>query len=463
MTPSARQASGTPFALMAVEGALVLGAVAAAVEWQFPGAAIERVLEPGLAARAIGFAIITVGSLYCWDFYDRYLPVSPRKLLLRLVKASASAAGILAIVSYLLPPLRIGRGILFVSIGLIVLIVFARRLAAVAVRSKADLRQRVLILGTGAVARCVAEEALARPQLGFKIHGFLDDDPALQGVSIVNPRVVGTTADVLRLVRQEGISRVVVALSERRGRLPLACLIAVKLAGTTVQDASSFYELLTGKILVEHLKPSSLIFSDGFRPSRAARAIKRLVELPVALVALLLTLPILLVLGLLVRFDSPGPALLRQVRVGERERHFVLYKFRSMRLDAESGSGPVWAAGEDPRVTRVGRWLRKLRLDELPQLWNVVRGDMSFVGPRPERPHFVDELRKEIPYYSERHAVKPGITGWAQVRHPYGNTVADALEKLKFDLYYIKNMSLGLDLAVLLRTVKVVLLGRGAL
>lgn len=451
-----------PFFLMAAEGTLVLAAVLGACAIRLQGLDLEMLLEDGILQRAVVFAGVTVLCLYYWGFYDPYLARSAQELTASLVQAMAAAAVALAVITYALPPLAIGRGILLIGVLLTVLCLLAWRLGFVALTRSSEFQERVVILGTGPVARRVAQEVLARPHLGLKVHGFVDDDPALQGVSIVNPRVIGTTADLPGLVERDAVGRVVVALNERRGRLPIDVLLDLKVHGTRVHDAASFYEAVTGKILIENLRPSWFVFSDGFRPARLPRLIKRTGDLLLAAVGLAVAAPVMLLIAVLVRLDSPGPALFRQERVGEGDRVFTLYKFRSMRVDAEAATGPIWAEENDPRVTRVGRWLRKLRLDELPQLWNVLRGDMSFVGPRPERPHFVEQLKRQIPYYSQRHAVKPGLTGWAQVRYPYGNTVADAVEKLQYDLYYIKNLSLALDLTIVLQTIKVVLLGRGA-
>jgi len=293
--------------------------------------------------------------------------------------------------------------------------------------------------------------------------GFLGTHPAEVGRRLVNPAVVGTMADLLPLVDSLRVNVIVVALEDQRGHLPMEDLLRCRLGGIRVEDAPSFFERLTGKILVSDLRPSWLVFSPGFSKPRLLSSSKRAVEALVSALLLVATLPLLVVLGLLVRLESRGPALYRQSRVGRRGARFTLVKLRTMREDAETASGPVWTDPEkDPRVTRLGRFLRKFRLDELPQLWNVLKGEMSFVGPRPERPHFVQTLRLVIPYYDERHAVRPGITGWAQVKFGYGSTIEDSERKLQFDLYYVKNMSLLLDLVIVLETFKVMLLGRGA-
>jgi len=250
-------------------------------------------------------------------------------------------------------------------------------------------------------------------------------------------------------------------VSDRRGCLPVEPLLRAKLQGVRVEDVDTVYERLTGKLLVEGLRPSSLIFSDGFRASRWTRRTKRAFDIVLGLIGVLVGAPFMVLTAIAVWLDSGWPVLYRQDRVGENGRVFTLYKFRSMRRDAEQGT-PIWAKTEDQRVTPVGRFIRRTRLDELPQLWNVFRGDMSFVGPRPERPFFVGQLSQQVPFYEQRHAVKPGLTGWAQVKYRYGASVEDALEKLRYDLYYVKHLSLFFDMSILVDTVKVVLFAKGA-
>jgi len=253
-----------------------------------------------------------------------------------------------------------------------------------------------------------------------------------------------------------------VALDEKRGVMPYTELLNCKVRGISIIDGESFYERITGKLLVEKINPSWLIFSDGFVKTPVSKFIKRVVGFVLSALMFLCLSPLLILVSIVIRLDSRGPILFSQERVGENGEIFTIYKFRSMRTDAETISGPVWAEEDDPRITRVGKIIRKLRIDELPQLWNVLKGDMSFVGPRPERPYFVEKLKQKVPYYNQRFAVKPGVTGWAQIKYPYGATENDALEKLKYDLYYIKNMSLIMDLMVIFQTVKTVLLGKGS-
>jgi sugar transferase (PEP-CTERM system associated) len=275
------------------------------------------------------------------------------------------------------------------------------------------------------------------------------------------PVIIGDYTQISSIARAGGVDRIVVALDERRGKFPLEQLLSCRLKGIRVEDGVAFTEQLAGKLSVESLHPSFLIFSDGFKRSAIFKQVKRVFDILASAVGLTLFFPVSLMIAIAIKLDSKGPILYRQERVGEDERIFRLLKFRSMRVDAEE-NGPEWARVDDQRVTRVGRMIRKLRLDEIPQMINVLKGEMSFVGPRPERPFFTEQLKKGIPYYSQRHVIKPGITGWAQICYRYGASKEDALEKLKYDLYYIKHMSWVFDLIIFFETVKIVLLGKGA-
>ena len=321
---------------------------------------------------------------------------------------------------------------------------------------------RVLILGTGVPAQKVAREMLKRAPIGYRVLGFLTEHEGEIGRTLGNPSVLGTLSDLPRLSESLDATLIVVAQEDRRKRLPVDLLLRCRMAGVRVVEAANLFEVLSGRIPLRDLRPSWLIFSGGFHKPRVLSSVKRVGEAVLAAVLLLVTAPLAGLTALLVRLSSPGAVLYRQTRVGLDGKTFELLKWRTMGADAEKASGPVWASGEnDPRITRLGRFMRKTRLDEVPQLWNVLRGDMSFVGPRPERPHFVQQLREVIPFYDERHSVRPGITGWAQVKFPYGSTLEDAEEKLEYDLFYVKHMSLLLDVAIVLETAKVMLLGRG--
>ena len=409
-------------------------------------------------------AVITALCQLCFyynDLYDLTTVNSRRELIVRLLQASGAASIVLAILFVVAPNLVIGGSTFVSSIVMFVVAILAWRLIFLYLGRLHQLQERLLIIGTGPTARKVARQVLDQHDFAYRIVGFIDEDPAMIGRSVVNPRVIGTPADIARLIRDHQIDRIVVGLTDRRGKLPLDGLLDAKLAGVRVEDSETLYERLTGKILLDELKPSWLIFSDGFRARRITRFIKRVTDLGLSAAGLLVSAPIMALTTLAIRLDSDGPALYAQERVGENGRVFTLYKFRSMRTDAERGV-PVWARDGDDRITRVGRFLRLTRLDELPQLWNVLRGDMSFVGPRPERPFFVEQLAAAIPYYKQRHAVKPGVTGWAQVKYRYGSSIDEAREKLRYDLYYIKHLSIFFDLTIIFDTVKVILFGKGA-
>jgi sugar transferase (PEP-CTERM system associated) len=316
-------------------------------------------------------------------------------------------------------------------------------------------RERVYVLGTGDRAQRLLNGLRQRSELGIEVVGWTGN---IEGE--LTRETMAT--HLIDLARENGVHRVIVAMPDRRGTLPVEELLDLRLAGVKVEEATSWLEKISGRIEVEHLHPSWLIFADGFRVSSFFGLVRRVLNFSLALIGLVLALPLLPFIVLAVKLDSKGPVLYRQKRVGRGGATFYCYKFRTMRQDAEADTGATWAADDDPRITRVGKVLRVSRLDEIPQLWCVLKGDMHFVGPRPERPEFVEWLSKEIPYYGVRHVVRPGITGWAQVQYKYGNTLEDAREKLQYDLFYIKNASVGLDLLIIFQTIKIVLLGRGA-
>jgi sugar transferase (PEP-CTERM system associated) len=415
----------------------------------------------GAIAKGSVVAAVCLLCLYYNDLYDLTAVRTSREMVIRLLQAIGTAIILIALLYLAVPWLVVEDGAFIRAAGLFLSGILVWRLALHRMQRWQSLRERILIVGTDQAAQTVARQVLAQRDFPYEIVGFIDDDAHRIGESVVNPRIVGTPADIEQLVITHGVDRIFVGLSDRRGRLPVGELLRAKLQGVRVEDVNTVYERLTGKLMVEGLRPSWLIFSDDFRASRFTRQVKRSFDTLLALVGLVLAAPLMLLTALAVVVESGKPILYRQERVGQNGRVFTLAKFRSMRQDAEQGT-PVWAQAEDDRVTRVGRFIRRTRLDELPQLWNVLRGDMSFVGPRPERPFFIAQLAAEIPLYEQRHAVKPGITGWAQVKYRYGASMADSLEKLRYDLYYVKHMSLPFDLTILFDTVKVVLLGKGA-
>jgi len=416
----------------------------------------------GLAAKAILCTVAVQLTMYYAELYE-FRSRRRIELFQQLGQAVAIAAVGLAFVFFTVPGLEVGRGVFFLFLLLAWSGLLGFRLLLLwAWSTLGAFGDRVLILGTGVPAQKVAREMLKRAPIGYQVLGFLTEHEGEVGRTLVNPSVLGTLSDLPRLSADRGATLIVVAQEDRRKRLPVDLLLRCRMAGVRVVEAANLFEGLSGRIPLRDLRPSWLIFSGGFNKPRVLASVKRVGEAVVAAVMLALAAPVMALTALLVRLSSPGPVLFRQERVGLNGKPFELLKWRTMRADAEKLTGPVWATGDnDPRVTRLGRFMRKTRLDELPQLWNVMRGQMSFVGPRPERPHFVQQLREVIPYYDERHSVRPGITGWAQVKFPYGSTLEDAEEKLEFDLFYVKHMSLLLDAAIVLETFKVMLLGRG--
>jgi sugar transferase (PEP-CTERM system associated) len=397
---------------------------------------------------------------YYNDLYDLTRVHAKRELAVGVLQGIGAAAIALAAVSAILPSLLLGSGTLTTMMALLLVVVPIWRLAFEGLTRDPHLEERILVVGAGQLARTVAQQIRQQHDFAYRVVGFVEESETRSEAIAVAP-VIGTPSELPRILRSQRIDRIVVSLSDRRGHLPLNELLQAKLAGVRVEDAATTYERITGKILVDDLKPSWLIFSDGFRVSRVTRAVKRTFDFVLAVVGMVLAAPLMLLTAIAIRLDSGGPIFYCQERVGENGRVFTLCKFRSMRVDAESGT-PVWAVSKDARVTRVGRFIRLARLDELPQLWNVFCGDMSFVGPRPERPYFVEQLAAAIPFYMARHAVKPGVTGWAQVKYRYGASIEDALEKLRYDLYYIKHQSLIFDFTILIDTVKVIVSGKGA-
>jgi sugar transferase (PEP-CTERM system associated) len=417
----------------------------------------------GVAADLWKIALVTGLCQICFyynDLYDLTVVHSSRELLIRLLQAAGAASIIIAVLYLLVPSLAIGNGIIVSSLVIFLTAIVAWRLLFNRLAYTSHLEERVLIVGSGSTARLLARQIQHRHDFGYRVIGFVHEQPGAPGV--LSTSVVGTPEDLPRIVQSGEVDRIVVALTDRRGRLPIAELLHAKLLGVQVEDATTMYERLTGKILIDDLKPSWLIFGNGFVISRRTRFVKRSFDILLASIGVIAASPLMLITALAVYLDSEGPIFYCQERVGENGRPFTLFKFRSMRTDAEQDGTPVWAADNDDRVTRVGRFIRMSRLDELPQLWNVLRGDMSFVGPRPERPFFVRQLEEEIPYYSQRHAVRPGVTGWAQIKYQYGSSVEDAMEKLRYDLYYVKHLSIALDLSIVFDTVKVILFGKGA-
>jgi sugar transferase (PEP-CTERM system associated) len=415
--------------------------------------------------RAILIAVVLQICLHYRDLYDPRTLHDRRDLIVGLLQALGAGCAILALVYYWLPDLVLGRGIFLIGATLIVLFVAGWRLVFEWLSSRLAPHERLLIVGTSAAAADLAHEIFARRhQLGVELVGFIEvPDAEERPAAGADTIVIGKPPDIPRIVRERRVDRVVVSLADARGKISMNDLLDMKLNdGVRFDHLASVYAEYTGKIAVENLRPSWFVFSEGFRKGRLTGLTKRALDVAVSLVGLVVLAPVMALVAIGIRLTSPGPIFYHQSRVGLNGRVFTVHKFRSMRVDAEKGTGAVWAKAGDPRVTGFGRFLRRVRLDEVPQFWNVLVGDMSIVGPRPERPEFVGELKTQIPFYGQRHVVRPGLTGWAQVRHSYGSSVDDSLQKLQYDLFYIKNLSLAFDIFIMLETVKTVLVRRGS-
>lgn len=391
---------------------------------------------------------------YWFDLYDTARLTTKGELFFRLLLVPGLLSFLLAAVSYVHPSYLLGNGASEVGLLILTVAMIGWRLGFGWLVQLPILVERIYVLGTGDRAQRLVQGLRQNPELGIEIASWTGK---LEG-AVTRESVA---AHLMEVVNRQKVQRVIVAMPDRRGTIPMRELLDLRMRGVQIEEATSWLEKMSGKIEVENLYPSWLIFADGFRRGATFIFARRVISIVISLVGLVASAPLWPILWLIIKLDSPGPVFYKQRRVGKGGRTFHVVKFRTMRQDAEAG-GPQWAGANDPRITRVGKFMRSSRLDEIPQLWCVLKGDMAFVGPRPERPEFVESLTREIPFYGVRHMVRPGLTGWAQIRYKYGSTVADAREKLQYDLFYIKNASIGLDLLIMFQTIKTVLLRRGA-
>jgi sugar transferase (PEP-CTERM system associated) len=398
-------------------------------------------------------------SFYFMNLYNLPLTGSIIELGVRMLEALGLAALLLGVTHTVFPQVTLSSPVFITGAVTGLILITSWRIGYRLLISKRYLDQRVILLGSGNLALNIETEIKKRPDCGFSISMLIPEIDRVEmepiGADLISAR--NGYKGLCEMAHDMGIRKIIVAIENKRGQMPILELLKCRVGGIEVLDGNSFYEILTGKLIVKSLNPSWLIFSNGFKKSLITRSLKRLIDVTCAIILLIILTPIMVIVSLAIRIDSKGPALFSQDRIGQHRRPYKIYKFRSMVPDAELHSGPVWASKNDIRITRVGWFIRKTRLDELPQLWNVLTGKMSFIGPRPEREVFVKILEKQIPYYGERFSVKPGITGWAQINYGYGDSIDDAVEKLNYDLFYIKNMSFFLDLLILFRTVKTVL------
>ncbi|WP_020589536.1 sugar transferase [Desulfobacter curvatus] len=406
---------------------------------------------------------ILQACLYYNDLYDFDIVSQIPEIIIRLLQSLGVASILLAGVYFLFPLVILDQKIYMLSIFFLIVFIILWRVGYLHILNKGMFNQRIIILGSSKLARDIYEKITNTIDCGYTVSAVIPDGHDEETDKLPENLLVDQTDKTLGEVSDAyEINKIIVALKEKRGRFPTQELIQCRTKGIDVISGSSFYELLTGKVLVREIEPSWLIFSKGFQKSRFKAGMKRMQDIILSSIFLTVLSPLLIVVAILIKIDSKGPILFAQDRVGGGKKEYMMHKFRSMVQDAEKLTGPIWAGDNDNRITRVGRVIRKYRIDELPQLWEVLMGTMSLVGPRPERKYFTDQLEEKIPFYAQRFNVKPGLTGWAQVCYDYGATVEDAVEKLNYDLFYIKNMSLALDMVILLKTVKTVLFGKGA-
>ena len=445
------------------EGVLIFLAVTLASYLVMGNIIAFEVLLITMWPKMILVSITTQLSLYFNDLYELDISTSAIDMALRLIQSIGITSIVLSIVYFLWPDTNIGKWFFFTNLMFLLFFLVFWRFVYNQVLKKKLFVEKAIILGSGNLAKDILTEVSKRQDFSYNIHSLVvQDEDEFNDIDLKGIPVQYGFENISDFADPAIIDHLIVALDEKRGIFPYKKLLECKIKGINIIDGVSFYERITGKLLVERINPSWLIFSDGFIQSKITKALKRVSDLLFSGLMLLLLSPFLLLTAIFIKIESNGPILFAQERVGEYGKPFILYKFRSMKVGAEELTGPVWATEDDPRVTRIGRILRDLRIDEFPQLWNVFIGDMSFVGPRPEREFFVNDLAKKIPYYNDRFSVKPGVTGWAQIKYPYGASEKDALEKLKYDLYYMKNMSYLMDMIVFFHTAKVMLLGRGS-
>jgi len=420
--------------------------------------------QPWFYAKLLLVTIVCQACLYYNELYDLAITDSIKELGIRLMQSFGVAGIFLGFVYIAFPEAIIGSAVFMAGVGIVIVLIACWRFAYSLALSRGLFNQQIMLLGSGDLTRRIREEIQTRRDCGYTVAIEVPEtvDDADPGRPPNAPQICRFKFEGLcEMSRELQVEKIVVSFREKRCLLPTRELLRCRVEGIDVLEGNSFYEMLTGKLLVESINPSWLIFSNGFQKSRLRRLVKRAADLALAAVLLVAAVPFFALLAIVIKLDTPGPVFFSQPRVGERRRSYRMHKFRSMVPDAEQLCGPKWADENDPRITRVGRVIRRFRIDELPQLWNVLKGEMSFVGPRPEREVFVEELEKIVPYYRERFSVKPGITGWAQVNYGYGASVRDAVEKLNYDLFYIKNMSILMDVMVILRTIKILLFGYG--
>jgi len=419
-----------------------------------------------LILKIILITVVCQTSMYYNDLYDLNVSNNFAEIGIRLLNSLGLASMVLAFI-YLISPMTIVEpAVFFISVGFSILFIVSSRFFYMEILKRGVLNKKILLLGSSDLAQKIINEISKNKDCGYSLISNLqyypEDTDCISGKNKETAFYDKNNKSICEIVEELNINKIVVALSEKRGALPTKELLKCRVNGLGIIEGTTFYEMMTGKIIVEEINPSMLIFSEGFQKSHVRSFIKLIMDLSSSFVLLILLSPLFILTAVLIKIDSEGSVIFSQERVGKNRKTYLIYKFRSMIADAEKQCGPIWAKDDDDRITCVGKIIRKFRVDEIPQLLNVLKSEMSFVGPRPEREFFVNNLESIIPYYQERFNVKPGITGWAQVRYGYGASVEDAIEKLNYDLFYIKNMSNLMDLIIIIRTIKIVLFGKGA-
>jgi sugar transferase (PEP-CTERM system associated) len=450
----------TVLGLLLSELTLLLGCYIFACYWELKSDAHSYLSDSNGIASSAALTLAFVFGAYLSDLYAQLRVRSNVVLLSRVMTILGSALICEALIGYINPDWALPKPVVITgSISALVVLTGWRMLYSRGVTAAIG-AQKILFLGSSPLVTTIAEQLRDRPELGIKAIGYLTENLPIEMNSDLP--CLGHVDDVTTAVMRAKPDRVVIAMAEKRGRLPMDDLLTLRFAGLDMEEATTLYEEAFGRVCINQVRPSQLLFSTHLGPRRWTVRLQLIYSTLLAAIGMVIVIPVVALAALIVRLTSAGPAFYRQTRVGLNGRHFTVYKLRSMFEDAEARTGAVWASRNDPRITPVGRFLRKSRIDELPQLWNVLKGDMTLVGPRPERPEFVRDLIQQIPFYPHRHCVKPGVTGWAQINFQYGDTIAHTITKLEYDLYYIKNLSPSLDAYIMFQTIKTMLLSRGA-
>lgn len=450
--------------LFAADIAVISGAIVIALYLRLGADGLWFQLSENLGwLRVAIVTVVCLTSLYFFDLYDFSVMNDRRELKARLVQALGGGWIFLAAIFYAFPFSEIGRGTELYSMGISLVMLVGLRTSIHFLLGHPGIGEKILIVGDADLVVDTAKAAFDRRDYGLRIAGYITNDFSKIEGRVPEVKYLGSIERLEEIVDQEHIDSIVIGVRERRGAIPATTLLRLRLAGrVSIEECSSFFERVTGRVHLDSLHPSGLIYSDHSHRTQLAFYSRDLFYRTLALIGLIVSLPAALLVAVLIILESEGGFFYKQERVGKNGSIFQLIKFRSMKVDAEADGKPVWAVDGDSRTTFVGRIIRKIRLDEVPQFWNIVKGEMNFIGPRPERPHFVSKLSEEVPYYELRHLIAPGLTGWAQIKYPYGASVDDARNKLQYDLYYIKNRNLLLDVKIMFETVKTILFGRGA-